>query len=178
MVQQGLSPIVYDMLMIVKKQLVLEMLIDESLEMIVNESLDVIDDESLDIIMDESLMVEDKSLEKLVNETLKLDEEHFEFVIADCSLSLTQTGMNDFVSGHAVIEVAQHKRVKYEAKCADIGYGFLPFSFSSFGELEKDAITLLKWIKRFSVTQDIGARAAVHILIGSALLLLEEWGPR
>ncbi|GKC40180.1 hypothetical protein Tco_1052564, partial [Tanacetum coccineum] len=48
-------------------------------------------------------------------------------------------------------------------KCADIGYGFLPFSFSSFGELEKDAVTLLKRIRKFSMTQDIGTRAAVHI---------------
>ncbi|GJT47011.1 hypothetical protein Tco_0955726, partial [Tanacetum coccineum] len=45
-----------------------------------------------------------------------------------------------------VIEDAQCKRVKYEAKCADIRYGFLPFSFSSFRELKKDAITLLKQI--------------------------------
>jgi hypothetical protein len=54
-----------------------------------------------------------------------------------------QTCIVDFVSGRAVIEAAQRKRVKYEAKCVDIGYGFLPFSFSSFGELEKDAMTLL-----------------------------------
>ncbi|GJX37316.1 hypothetical protein Tco_0250619, partial [Tanacetum coccineum] len=58
---------------------------------------------------------------------------------------------------------AQRKRVKYEAKCADIGYDFLPFSFSSFGELEKDAVTLLKRIQKFSMAQDIGARADVHI---------------
>nr|GEX19118.1 hypothetical protein [Tanacetum cinerariifolium] len=36
------------------------------------------------------------------------------------------------------------KRVKYEAKYADTGYGFLSFSFSSFGELENDSVTLLK----------------------------------
>ncbi|GKB69770.1 hypothetical protein Tco_0931182, partial [Tanacetum coccineum] len=53
--------------------------------------------------------------------------------------------------------------VKYEANCADIGYGFLPFSFSSFGELEKDAVTLLKRIRKFSVAQSIRARAAIHI---------------
>ncbi|GJZ29996.1 hypothetical protein Tco_0575043 [Tanacetum coccineum] len=64
-----------DLLLIVEKQLMLEMLVDESLKMIV--------DESLEMIVDESLMVEDKSLEKLVDETLKLDEEHFESVIAD-----------------------------------------------------------------------------------------------
>nr|GEV51425.1 hypothetical protein [Tanacetum cinerariifolium] len=43
-----------------------------------------------------------------------------------------------------LIEAAQRKRVKYEAKCTDIGYGFLPFSFSSFGGLDKDAMCLLK----------------------------------
>ncbi|GJS32028.1 hypothetical protein Tco_0530410 [Tanacetum coccineum] len=53
------------------------------------------------------------------------------------SSPLTQTGMADFVPGRAVIDAAQRKRVKYMTKCADIGYGFLPFSFSSFGELEK-----------------------------------------
>ncbi|GJX00714.1 hypothetical protein Tco_0184627 [Tanacetum coccineum] len=72
--------------MIVEKQLVLEMLVGESLKMIVDESLDIIVYESLDMIVDESLMVEDKSLVKLMDETLKLDEEHFEFVIADCRL--------------------------------------------------------------------------------------------
>jgi hypothetical protein len=69
------------------------------------------------------------------------------------------------------IEAAQRKRIKYEVKCVDIGYGFLPFSFSSFGELEKDAVTLLKRIRRFFTTQDTGARAAVHIfnMIGFAI---------
>ncbi|GJV93067.1 hypothetical protein Tco_1540880 [Tanacetum coccineum] len=62
------------------------------------------------------------------------------------SLPLTQTGMVDFVPGRAVIDAAHRKQVKYEAKCADIGYGFLPFSFSSLRELEKDAVTLLKQI--------------------------------
>ncbi|GKC60615.1 hypothetical protein Tco_1088213, partial [Tanacetum coccineum] len=55
------------------------------------------------------------------------------------------------------------KRDKYMAKCAAIGYGFLPFSFTSLGELEVDAVTLLKRIRKFSMAQDIGARAAVHI---------------
>ncbi|GKE18867.1 hypothetical protein Tco_1426444 [Tanacetum coccineum] len=57
------------------------------------------------------------------------------------SSPLTYTSMVDFVPDRAVTEAAQRKRVKYEAKCTDIGYGFLPFSFSSFGELEKDAVT-------------------------------------
>ncbi|GKB91303.1 hypothetical protein Tco_0963575 [Tanacetum coccineum] len=57
------------------------------------------------------------------------------------SSPLTQTGMSDFAPGRAVTDAAQRKRGKYMTKCADIGYGFLPFSFSSFGELEKDAVT-------------------------------------
>nr|GEV87771.1 hypothetical protein [Tanacetum cinerariifolium] len=79
------------------------------------------------------------------------------------SSPLMRTGMADFVPGRAVTEAAQRKRVKYEAKCVDIGYGFLPFSSSSFGELEKDAVTLLKRIQKFSMAQDIGARVAVRI---------------
>nr|GEW57592.1 hypothetical protein [Tanacetum cinerariifolium] len=52
------------------------------------------------------------------------------------SAPLTQTGMADFVPGRAVIDAAQRQRGKYIAKCADIGYGFLPFSFSFLGKLE------------------------------------------
>ncbi|GJR30892.1 hypothetical protein Tco_1107124 [Tanacetum coccineum] len=79
------------------------------------------------------------------------------------SSPLMQTGLADFVPGRAVMDAAHCKRVKYEAKCADIGYSFLPFLFSSLGELEKDAVALLKRIRKFFVTQDIGAWTAVHI---------------
>ncbi|GKD78405.1 hypothetical protein Tco_1341026, partial [Tanacetum coccineum] len=71
--------------------------------------------------------------------------------------------MVDFIPGRSVIDAAQRKRGKYMAKCATIGYRFLSFSFSSLGELEADAVTLLKRIRKFSMVQDIGARAAVHI---------------
>ncbi|GJR08519.1 hypothetical protein Tco_0791171 [Tanacetum coccineum] len=53
------------------------------------------------------------------------------------SSPLTQTGMADFAPGRAMIDATQRKRVKYEAKCTTIRYGFLPFSFSSLGELER-----------------------------------------
>ncbi|GKD35667.1 hypothetical protein Tco_1251176 [Tanacetum coccineum] len=71
--------------------------------------------------------------------------------------------MVDFVPGRAVIDAAQRKRGKYMDRCAAIGYGFLPFSFSSLGELEADAVTLLKRIRKLSITQDIGAHTAIHI---------------
>lgn len=79
------------------------------------------------------------------------------------SSPLTQSGLRGFVPGGVVSDAARRKRDKYQAQCAAIGYGFLPFSFSSFGELESDAVALLKRIQKFSQTQDIGARAAAHI---------------
>ncbi|GJW16672.1 hypothetical protein Tco_0024108 [Tanacetum coccineum] len=92
------------------------------------------------------------------------------------SSTLTQTGMADFVPDRAVIDETQRKHGKYEAKCTTIGYGFLPFSFSSFGELEKGAVTLLKRIWKFFMTQDIGVRAAVHIVnrIGRDTIQLDD----
>nr|GEZ58701.1 hypothetical protein [Tanacetum cinerariifolium] len=86
-------------------------------------------------------------------------------VCVDLTVSspLTQTRMIDFARGQAVIVAAQRKRVKYEAKYAYIGYDFLPFSFSSFAKLEKDAMTLLKRVRRFFVTQNIRASTTVHI---------------
>nr|GEV80210.1 hypothetical protein [Tanacetum cinerariifolium] len=60
--------------------------------------------------------------------------------------------MADFVPGRAVIDVAQRKRGKYMVKCAAIGYGFLPFSFSSLKELETDAVTLLRRIRSWHVS--------------------------
>nr|GEV67847.1 putative reverse transcriptase domain-containing protein [Tanacetum cinerariifolium] len=66
-------------------------------------------------------------------------------------------GMTDCVPGRVVIDDAQRKRIKYMAKCAAIGYGFLPVSFSSLRELEDDAVKLLKQIRKFFMAQDIGA---------------------
>ncbi|GJW12351.1 hypothetical protein Tco_1578178 [Tanacetum coccineum] len=74
------------------------------------------------------------------------------------------------------MDAAHRKRVKYEAKCADIGYSFLPFSFSSLGELEKDAVALLKRIRKFSVTQDIRARTAVHIFNRISFVIVKGVG--
>ncbi|GKD17729.1 hypothetical protein Tco_1206887, partial [Tanacetum coccineum] len=49
------------------------------------------------------------------------------------SSPLTHTGLTDFVLARAVMDAAHHKRVKYEAKCAYIGYDFLPFHFLRLG---------------------------------------------
>nr|GEX63050.1 retrovirus-related Pol polyprotein from transposon TNT 1-94 [Tanacetum cinerariifolium] len=71
------------------------------------------------------------------------------------SSPLTQTRMTDFVPGHVVIDAAQR-------------------------ELEADAVSLLKRIKKFSMTQDIGARTAVYIFNrkhGRMILEYVESGP-
>lgn len=87
------------------------------------------------------------------------------------SSPLTQSGLSGFVPGRVVTDAANRKRVKYETRCREIGYGFLPFSFSSLGELDKDVVALLKRVQIFSTTHDIGARAAAHIFtrIGFAI---------
>ncbi|GKE54049.1 hypothetical protein Tco_1489205 [Tanacetum coccineum] len=56
--------------------------------------------------------------------------------------------------------------------------GFFPFSFSSLGELKADAVTLLKRIQKFSMAQDIGARAAVHIFNMISFAIAKGVGPR
>ncbi|GJV08330.1 hypothetical protein Tco_1345986 [Tanacetum coccineum] len=62
------------------------------------------------------------------------------------SSPLIQTGIVDFVPSRASVDAAQRKPGKYMAKCAAIGYVFLPISFSSLGELKADAVSLLKRI--------------------------------
>ncbi|KAL6544848.1 hypothetical protein OROMI_023710 [Orobanche minor] len=71
--------------------------------------------------------------------------------------------MLDFVPGHVVAQDAKRKCVKYRDLCAAKGYGLLPFSFSTLGELDSDAVALLVRIRGFSLAQDAGARAAHHI---------------
>ncbi|GJY61725.1 reverse transcriptase domain-containing protein [Tanacetum coccineum] len=53
------------------------------------------------------------------------------------SSPLTQTGLTDFLPDRAVVDAAHRKRVKYEAKYADIGYGFLPSHSLLLGNLRR-----------------------------------------
>ncbi|KAL6520162.1 hypothetical protein OROMI_032342 [Orobanche minor] len=79
------------------------------------------------------------------------------------SSPLTRSGMLDFVPGQVVTEAAKRKCVKYRELCAAKGYGSLPFSFSTLGELEADAVALLVRVRGLALAQDVGARAAHHI---------------
>ncbi|GJU94911.1 hypothetical protein Tco_1319667 [Tanacetum coccineum] len=59
MVQQVLNQIIGDLMVIVKKLLVLEMIVNESLEMIEDELLVMVEYESLDMIVDETLKLDE-----------------------------------------------------------------------------------------------------------------------
>ncbi|KAL6538342.1 hypothetical protein OROGR_012330 [Orobanche gracilis] len=79
------------------------------------------------------------------------------------SSPLTRSGMIDFVPGQVVAKGVKHKCEKYRDLCAAKGYGFLPFSFSSLGELDADVVALLVRVRGFALGQDAGARATHHI---------------
>ncbi|GKC00645.1 hypothetical protein Tco_0986781 [Tanacetum coccineum] len=76
--------------------------------------------------------------------------------------------MTDFIPGRAVIDAAQPNWSKTPDRGPDRNgplsdMGCFPFLSLLWGELEEDAITLLKRIRKFSMALDIRARAAIHI---------------
>ncbi|KAL6546381.1 hypothetical protein OROMI_022102 [Orobanche minor] len=73
------------------------------------------------------------------------------------------SGILDFVPGQVVAEAAKRKCVKYRGLCAAKEYGFIPFSFSTLGELNAEAVALLVRVRGFALDHDAGARAAHHI---------------
>ncbi|KAK9691330.1 hypothetical protein RND81_09G190100 [Saponaria officinalis] len=79
------------------------------------------------------------------------------------SSPLTQAGLADFRPGRVIADAVRRKRAKYHDLCSSKGYGFLPFSFSSLGGLDADAVALLKRIQKFALSQDACARAAPFI---------------
>ncbi|KAL9247624.1 hypothetical protein vseg_021038 [Gypsophila vaccaria] len=79
------------------------------------------------------------------------------------SSPLTHSALPDYAPGRVVADAARRKCAKYQVLCEARGYGFLPFSFSSLGELEGGAVDLLKRIQRISVSHDARKRVAAHI---------------
>ncbi|GKB92642.1 hypothetical protein Tco_0964914 [Tanacetum coccineum] len=68
-------------------------------------------------------------------------------------LALTRTGMVNFMPVRVAIDAALRKT-------------------------EKDAVTLLKWIRKFFVSQDIGSRAAIHIFNRIGFAIAKGVGPQ
>ncbi|KAL5731086.1 hypothetical protein ACHQM5_003845 [Ranunculus cassubicifolius] len=73
------------------------------------------------------------------------------------------SGFNTFVPGQAVLKAAQRKVSKYGAKCTANGLGFLPFAFTTFGELCEEAVEFLKRIRLATLSNAAYAKSAPHI---------------
>nr|GEU69473.1 pentatricopeptide repeat (PPR) superfamily protein [Tanacetum cinerariifolium] len=52
---------------------------------------------------------------------------------------------------------------KYASKCADNGYKFIPFAFSTFGEFDKDALDTLSRIKSFPISHSNNVKSGAFI---------------
>lgn len=73
-------------------------------------------------------------------------------------------GLQGFIPGKAVKTAASNKMKKYENVCDSKGYHFLPFSFSTIGDLGDDATELLKRICTVARGQPGGCKDTSHIL--------------
>ncbi|GJW91675.1 hypothetical protein Tco_0169228 [Tanacetum coccineum] len=58
------------------------------------------------------------------------------------------------------------KRRKYATKCADNGYKFIPFAFSTFGEFDKDALDIFSHIGSLSISHSNNPKSSLFIFHG------------
>ena len=58
-------------------------------------------------------------------------------------------GFSSWTHNASLANAAERKRKKYTSKCEENGYKFIPFAFSTFGELGDDALDLLSRIAFF-----------------------------
>jgi hypothetical protein len=58
--------------------------------------------------------------------------------------------------------VVERKRKKYDAKCEENGYNFIPFAFSTFRELGEDAHDLLASIDSFFVSNSGSTKSRAY----------------
>ncbi|GJX36969.1 hypothetical protein Tco_0250272, partial [Tanacetum coccineum] len=66
--------------------------------------------------------------------------------------SFAGTGVNSYAPGVALHNAVEKKMRRYEIKCADNRYKFIPFDFSTFGEFDKDALNTLSRIRSLSIS--------------------------
>ena len=67
-------------------------------------------------------------------------------------LSFAGIGVSSWAPSVFLANVVEKKRKKYTAKCKENGYKFIPFAFSTFGELGEDALDLLSRIASVSTS--------------------------
>ncbi|CAO2841665.1 unnamed protein product [Amaranthus hypochondriacus] len=73
------------------------------------------------------------------------------------------TGVSAWAPGVSLANAAERKKKKYAATCEENGYKFIPFAFSTFGELGEDALELLARIGSFSVSNSGNTKSRIYI---------------
>nr|GEW00056.1 putative reverse transcriptase domain-containing protein [Tanacetum cinerariifolium] len=73
------------------------------------------------------------------------------------------TGVNSWAPGLALHNAVEKKRRKYASICADNGYKFIPFSFSTLGEFDKDVLDTLSCIKFLSTSHSNNVKSGAFI---------------
>ena len=72
-------------------------------------------------------------------------------------------GVSSWAPGASLANAEGRKRKKYTAKCEENGYKFIPFSFSTFGELGEDPLELLSRIASFSFSNSSSNKSRAYI---------------
>ncbi|KAL5718743.1 hypothetical protein ACHQM5_011613 [Ranunculus cassubicifolius] len=71
-------------------------------------------------------------------------------------------GLNRFQAGNAVIAAERRKISKYQEACTKGGFGFAPFSFSTFGELGPGALDIMDRICRHT-SAHFGTKSTTYL---------------
>ena len=72
-------------------------------------------------------------------------------------------GVFSLAPSASLTNAAERKRKKYTAKSEDNGYKFIPFAFSTFGELGEDTLNLLSRIASFSSSNSSSTTSIAYI---------------
>ena len=63
----------------------------------------------------------------------------------------------------ALHNAVEKKNKKYAIKCEENGYKFIPFAFTTFGELDKEAVSTLARIKSLYISHSNNAKGGAFI---------------
>ena len=72
-------------------------------------------------------------------------------------------GVNSWAPGVALCNAVEKKKRKYASICAANGYSFIPFAFSTLGELDKEALGILSRLKSISCSHSGNVKSGVFI---------------
>ena len=72
-------------------------------------------------------------------------------------------GVGSWAPGAALHAAVEKKKRKYASKCADNGYSFIPFAFSTFGEFDQEALATLSRLKRLAVCHSNNVKSGTFL---------------